>query len=139
MYEVTMKCRCLFFCCIFIIFWGSLSIVFATPILDRKDGGDSFTSGEAGFENGNRHFSRESAKDCFAGFPGQSGIGKYNNGSADSAFKDDKNARKSKSPNPHGNMEEDQGLSNPVPSTLFLLGAGLIGLAAFRRKRVVRS
>jgi hypothetical protein len=134
MYEVIMKRRCLSFCCGLFVFWGSLSIAFATPIHDHMGGGD----GGAGCDNDNRHFVGEAASDRFAGFPGQSGIGKYNNGSADSAFKNDKNSRKSKSPNPNGNTEEDQGFSNPVPSTLFLLGTGLIGLAAFRRKRVAR-
>lgn len=134
-HEVTMKRFYLFFCYSFIVFWGSLAIAFATPIHDNSSGGGAFTCGATGLDNGHRHFFGESPSGRFTGFPGPPGIGKYNLGSAVYALKFDKKAQKSKFQNQHGNMEDDQGFSNPVPSTLFLLGTGMIGLVAFRRKK----
>ena len=129
-----MKQLCLYICCSFILFLSSISIAAATPIHDNKCGG-AFTFDGTGFEYGDGHFFGKPEFDCF---PGESEIWKYDFGNAVFAFEINKNFREFEPQNQRGNVEEDWKVSNSVPGTLLLLGTGLIGLAAFRRKRVGR-
>ena len=124
MYEGTMKQLWLFFCYIALFFAGCTSVAVALPIHDGV--------GEGG------HFFQWPATGRFACLPGQLGPGEYNVGDAVCAFNIEKNAWNSKSQYQHDFIDDGHEVSNPVPTPLILLGTGLIGLAVFRRKKLVR-
>ena len=125
MREVTMKRLCLYFCCSFLVFWGSISFADATPMHDDKGGGVTWDDTGVVHDNGQ--------------FSGGSGPARYNAGSIVPAFEDEKEAQETKNRNQNEYTEKGREVSNPAPATLFLLGTGLIGLAAFRRKRPIRT
>lgn len=137
MYEVNVKGLFLLFCSGFIFLSGSIFTAVATPIHDAEDGGIALDGTRSACDNGRLY--GVPASDCFVRFPSQSEVGASHFKSFVSAFENAKNTRHANNQHRDDDAKTNREVHNPAPATLFLLGTGLIGLAAFRRKRPVRS
>ena len=107
----------------------------ATPIHDIEGGSPAFDG--TGCLRGSGNFYGETASGGDVCLPGQSGVHKRYPKGAVSAFEIEGNDLEPQYPIRADLLEAGREVTNPAPATLFLLGTGLIGLAAFRRKRLV--